>query len=277
MPKKVLTPWRPLFWEPVAGTGERIAIGVVYAFAGKWAAQRFIRDDVLDSLYGKASADVRSLLDHALSTYVAAAQATNDIASVGFSVSGLRPGPARHVQVDSVAELLHVAALLYSSLAQLDRFDEQEDSDSPQPEEVNKRFSTEVREAVTIRRPDLAGGFGRGGRLTPGGKLVKFGYFTPSVVLHFSVLHPVRQSASVRDARAKLWELLRASKVAGIGRSGLIAAIPRSDDPSIGSRQREQIKINQAEIEREADAADIRLYPVHNAIEGAERLIKLAA
>lgn len=271
------TPWRALFWEPVSGTGERLMIGVLHKHEGKWAAQRIIRDDVLDSLYGKAAADAKALLDHALGIYVAAAVASDDISILDFSVAGLQPGPSRHVQVDSLPELLQVAALLYSSLAQIDKFDDLEESDAPQSEEINKRFSTEVREAVAAMRPDLAAGFGRGGRLTAGGKVVRFGYFSPALILHFSVLHPVRQSASVRDARAKLWELSRASENSGIKHTGLITAIPRIDDPSIGSRQREQLKSNQADIEREADDARIRLYPVHSATEGAERLIALAA
>ncbi|MFT0547893.1 hypothetical protein ACMHYO_16380 [Allopusillimonas ginsengisoli] len=252
-------------------------VGLIHGFGGVWAAPRIIRDDVLDALYGKASADVRTLLDHALKTYQAAAQTTNNIDAVGFAIAGLIPGPARHVHVDTASELLHVAALLYSSLAQIDKFDDQEENDSPQPEEINKRFSTEVREAVTARRPDLAYGFGKGGRLTEGGSLVRFGYFSPAVILHFSVLHHVRQSASVRDARAKLWELSRAAELSGITHAGLITAVPRADDPSIGSRQQAQIKMNQSEIEREADDARIRLYPVHNATEGAEKLIELAA
>lgn len=272
-----LTPWRPLFWEPVAGTGERLMVGVVHGFDGAWSAQRLIRDDVLNSLYGKASADVERLLDHALSTYSAAARATNELDSVSFPIAGLRPGPVRRIKVDSVSELLHVAALLYSSLAQIDRFDEQDENDAPQAEEVNKRFGTEVRDTVIARRPDLASAFGRGGRLITGGRLVKFGFYSPSVILHFSVLHPVRQAASVRDARAKLWELSRAADISGVMRSGLIAAVPRGDDPAIGPRQRDQLRANQFEIEREADSARIRLYPVHTATEGADTLIELAA
>jgi len=272
-----LTPWRALFWEPVAGTGERLMVGLVHGFKGQWAAQRIIRDDVLDSLYGKASADAKTLIDHALKTYAVAAESTNDINTIGFSVAGLVPGEARFVRVDSLPELLQVAALLYSSLAQIDKFDEQEENDAPQAEEVNKRFSTEVRETVFARRPDLMYGFGKGGRLIAGGSLVKFGYFSPAVIVHFSVLHPVRQSASVRDARAKLWELSRAANLSRVPRAGLITAIPRLDDPSIGEHQRESIASNKLAIEREADGAEIRLYPVHNASEGAEQLIALAS
>lgn|GEM_PF-2727582 len=90
------------------------------------------------------------------------------------------------------------------------------------------------------------------------------------------VMHDRRKNASVRDARAKLWELSRAVKVSGVARAGLITAIPRNDDPSIGLGQRESIASNRIEIEREADDAQIRLYSVHNAVEGARQLIELA-
>ena len=67
--------WRPLFWEPVADTGERIMVGVVHAYGGHGAAARLIRDDVLDCLYGKASSGVRNLLDTGLEMFAEMAKA----------------------------------------------------------------------------------------------------------------------------------------------------------------------------------------------------------
>lgn len=274
--RPISAPWRPLFWEPVTGTGEKIAIGVLYKYADQWATYRFIRDDVLDSLYGKSASGAKSLLDHALEIYRVAAAAIDDINLIEFSVCGVLPGPARHVEINSIPELLQVAALLYSSLAQIDEFDDQEETDTPQSEEVNKRFSTELREAVVKLRPELIEYFNKGGRLTTEGQIVKFGYFSPSLILHFSVLHPVRQPASVRDACAKLWEISHAAEIANIRHAGLITAVPRTDDPSIGSRQKQAISQNQREIESEAASADLKFYPVHNAEDGARQLISLA-
>ena len=127
---------------------------------------------------------------------------------------------------------------------------------------------------VVKTRPDLALGFGRGGTLIDGGQKVKFGYFSPTAVLHFTVLHPVRQSASIRDARARIFELHKAREVAQIERAALIAAVPRSDDATLGSRQREVLLANRKEIEAEADSMNLRWYAVTTATEGAERLIE---
>jgi len=271
----MMTPWRPLYWEPVSGTGERIMLGVVHGFDGEWQAHRLIRDDVLNCLYGRASSDIKKLLEHSLNLFATAADAAKGVAALDFPMGGLIPGPARETEASSVNDLLRTAALLYSSLAQIDAYDEEDESDEPLPEEVTKRFSTEVRDIVVRKNAKLASGFGRGGRLAQGGQIVRFGYFSTEVILHFAVLHPIRQYPSVRDARAKLWELSRASNLSGIKKTALIASVPRTDEPHLGDKQREKLKINRAEIEREADEAEIRLYAVHSAEEGADKVLSL--
>jgi hypothetical protein len=272
----VLHPWRPLFWEPVSGTGERLMVGVVYVFDDSVQATRIIRDDVLDSLYGHASAAARKLIDTSLNLYSQAAK-VGGIGALSMPLMGLYPGELRATEAGSQGELLRTAALLYSSLSNLDKLDDLEESDSPQAEEVSRRFSTEVKEIVMQRRPELYAGFGKSGSLIDGGQVVKFGYFSPLVVIHFSVLHPVRQGPSVRDARARLWELQRAMAVSGVNKAAIITAVPRLDDATLGDRQRVQAKANEKEIEHEADAQNILMFPVHSADEGASCLIKLAA
>lgn len=249
-------------------------IGLVHNFDGETGTARIIRDDVLDALYGKAADGVRRLLDQALQMYFAAAKASS-LGDVGVSMMGLHAGDLRKTEVRSVNELLHVAALLYSSLANMDKLDDLDEADAPQQEDVNRRFSTEVRGGVTAIRPDLSMNFGKGGRLVPGGQIVKFGYFSPKAILHFTVLNAVRQAAGVRDARARLFELQRARDVAGIGNAALIAAVPRDDDPTLGPKQREQLKLNRAEIESEADAVNMRWFAVSTVPAAVTHVIEL--
>lgn len=271
-----LHPWRPIFWEPVSGTGERLMVGVLYQFNGQTQAERIIRDDVLDSLYGQHhSTAARKLIDTGLHMLQTAASMAG-IEAANMPLMGLTPGEPRATAAKNVGELLRTAALLYSSLAGMDRLDELEEADAPMAEESNRRFSTEVREITLVKRPELADGFGRSGLLIEGGRSVRFGYFSPRLVVHFSVLHPVRQSASVRDARARLWELARAMAVAGLEQAVLITAVPRQDDATLGEKQRANARANEQEIEREADASHIRLYSVHTAEEAAARMVQLA-
>lgn len=266
-------PWRPLYWEPVAGTGERIMIGVLHGYSNDFRAVRTIRSDVLDCLFGKSSVGLKKLIDHSLSVFEVAARAINGIEQLDSPIAGIFPGSLQQTEAISASDLLHTACLLYSSLGNLDKLDEAEESDSPQQEEVNRRFSSEVKDVVAKSRVDLLPNFGRSGKLLDGGMTVKFGFLSSTAVLHFSVLHPVRHSASMRDARARIFELNRAQEFAGLSKAALITAVPRCDDATLGSKQREQLRANQIEIEQEADSVNLRWYAVNTAGEGAEKVL----
>lgn len=251
-------------------------VGVLYEFDSAISTTRLIRDDVLDSLYGQhASAAAKSLIDTGLNLLRTAAQVAG-IQEAQMPLMGLYPGQIRTTGAASVSELLRTAALLYSSLSNLDKLDEVEESDTPLAEEVNKRFSTEVRELVLKTHPNLNAFFGKAGSLIEGGQIVRFGYLSPRLVAHFSVLHAARQSASVRDARARLWELARAREMAQIQSATLITAVPRLDDATLGTKQRDQIQSNIEQITREADASEIRLHAVNTTEQAAKKLLEAA-
>lgn len=252
-------------------------IGIVYGFDGDFRAKRTIRDDILDCMYGKSAIGLRRLIEHALKMYQAVAQAVNSVDCLDVSMSGLHPGPIRRTAANSPSELVQTACLLYSSMCNLDKLDEEEDSDAPQQDEVNRRFGSEIRDEVVKRKPDLVRLFGKPAKLIPDGQPVKFGFLSDRAVLHFTVFHPTRYSASMKDARARIWELSRARDVGGYTNAALIAAVPRDDDASLGTRQRETLRLNRLEIEREADSVSLRWYAVHSAVEGAERVLALAA
>ncbi|EQD69516.1 hypothetical protein B1A_06880, partial [mine drainage metagenome] len=238
--------------------------GVLLRLEGEWSTRRMLRDDVLENLYGKAAANPRRLIDEALQVYLNLAKESQgfDFIASQHPIMGLHPGPTRTTDALSIADAARQAVLLYASLGQLDGWDELEDSDAPQPEEVTKWFATEVRDAVIAKRPELYKNFGRLAQLSQGGKPVRFGYLSDRAVLHFSVLHPVRQGPSVRDARARLWELSRAKEFAQLVHAALIAAVPRDDDPTLSPKQREGLRGNRAEIAREAGDVDMRVHTV---------------
>jgi hypothetical protein len=252
--------------------------GVVYEFAGEWNAQRLLRDDVLESLYGsRASASPKTLIERALQVMRAVA-AEHGLAHLGALPSpflGLHAGEVRITDAVSAADVVRQAVLMHASLSQLDGLDDEEESTPPAAEEVNKRFATEVREAIQLVRPELARWFGKSAALVDSGRPVKFGFFSDQAVLHFSVLHGIRQAPSVRDARAKLWELSRAKALASIPTAALITWVPSRDDPTLGERQRNALVSNLAEIEREADVVSMRMYPVESVGQARDRVLSL--
>ena len=88
--------WRPLFWEPVAGTGERLMVGLVYQYSNQWKTSRILRDDVLSSLYGSSSAGARKLIDFGLTMFQASAAAEESLEQLGITLAGLHAGDLRY-------------------------------------------------------------------------------------------------------------------------------------------------------------------------------------
>jgi len=269
--------WRPVFWEPVTGTGERLLVGILYQFDDMIAAARFLRDDVLDGLFGKQARGASKLIDFSLGMLQGAARADGSVRTMNAPLMGLYPGEVRATGARTIPELLRTAALLHSSLTNLEKLDELEEGDAPLPEEINRRFGTEVREWTLAKRPDLINYFGRSAMLVEGGQLVRFGFCSPKLVAHFNVFHPSRPSASLRDARARLFELQGAKNLASIPDAVLIGAVSRDDDATLGDRLRLQLAEVRTEIGYEAEANGVHYRPVHNAEEGSSALLDLAA
>jgi hypothetical protein len=97
------------------------------------------------------------------------------------------------------------------------------------------------------------------------------------VVAHFNVLHPIRVSASLRDARARLFELQRVQSMIHLPKAALIGAVTRDDDATLGAKQLNSLHEARREITEEASAAGVEYFPVTNAADGAQRVLELAA
>lgn len=273
-----LTPWRALHWEPVTGTGERLMVGVVYNFGGEWDAARILRDDVLSALYGKAAAGARRLIDTGLSAFREAAAAGDSLDRLGVPLAGLHPTELRMTEALSVPDLLRIAALQYSSMANLDKLDHADEADLPEAQEdAVRRFSTDVREAALSARPDLRDYFGRTAVLVHGGDRVKFGYASHRLLAHFNVISPMRNTASLRDARARLFELDKGRTVSGLEAAALISGVPRSNDPMLGDRQRARLREMLFELDQEASSVGVLFRTAADAGEAADVLLGLEA
>ncbi|HIE55347.1 MAG TPA: hypothetical protein EYP90_09245 [Chromatiaceae bacterium] len=266
--------WAPVFWEPVANTSECLMTGVIVNSGGRVTAHRILRDDVLQCLYGKAAEGARNLIDFSLEDLRLKAEHGGMNAVEGTVSGSLIAGNVHVTGQSSINDALRTAALMYSSMAAIDRFDELEAEDMPQPDEVNRRFAMEVREYVVSQHPDLSQCFGRKTEILPAGAPVSFGFCSPTLAAHFGTLHPVHRSAGVRDARAKLWELHRLREYTDIPNACLIIGHPEKQDPTLSRQQQASLEANLAEIEREADSCDMRMFPVSSAEQGGEKILQ---
>lgn len=266
--------WMPLFWEPVTGTSERIMAGVVVDYENNLTAHRILRDDVLDAMYGKASGSPKNLIDTGLRFALKIAEISG-IANIK-TVLGLHPGEVRTTDAKDRSEAVRVAALMFSSLSNLDLIDEMDVDDAPSQEETNKRLSTSVREIVVKNRPELDKYFNKNAKLVADGDIVKIGFLSDRVAIHYGVLHPTRQPSSMKDARAKIFELFKTQSYVGLNHSALILGLPRKDDPTLGNRQLSNITKNTEELKREAKSVGVDFLAIYSAEEAAEKTEEMA-
>jgi len=268
--------WVPVFWEPVSGTGEQLMVGVVVRFDSNITAHRIIREDVLTALYGKSSGKPLSMIEFALNDLKTIAIHRGLEALEHESSMGLSCRRARLTEPESIDDALRTAATMFSSLANIDLVDSLEDIDVPNQEEQVRHWTIDVREKVLTTRPALGKSFNKAVKFYPDGEPVRFGFINDRAVIHFGVLRPIQQSSSLRDSRARLWELARAQEAVKRPHAALLLAVPRVGDPVLGEKQLAYAQRNQREIEREADEVQIRLRTVTSADEGAKLVLELA-
>ncbi len=269
------TTFRPLMWEPVSGTGERLMAGVIVKFGSEITTHRIIRDEILDALYGKVTSSPSKLIDAALKICLNIAN-ESDMSELKTSIFGLTAGETSYISANSLTEAVRISALMYSSLANMVWIDDLEAEDSPSQEDTNKRFFTEVKNMVLSTNSHLTPYFNRSAKLLDDGQNVKFGYLSDTTVMHFNVLSANRQPSGVRDSRARLWELARAKDYGSIAKAALITATSSETDPTLSQKQLYTLNSNLDEINREADSEGILFYPVDSVSLGAERVLILA-
>ncbi|MGE0049449.1 MAG: hypothetical protein AB7T01_11035 [Acidithiobacillus sp.] len=268
----------PVVLEPVAGALDRFVVGALVqeSSAGAIDARRIIRDDSLRTVYGKKGSGLANLVDHGLSALLAAAQVKESIQELPRGIMGLAPGPVRHIYASSVSDAFRTCVLMYSSIGNLEQWSEEE-TEIVAAEDGNQRFLTEVRDIAVSHNPSLRDFFNRKLPLRDGGMPYRFGFYNTRALLHFGILSANRQPASVKDAQAKLWQLKGGKAYGHAQHAALIFGVPRLDDPTFSANMVLSIQNNILEIERQADDAEMRFYPVNSAAEGAEKVLRLAS
>lgn len=276
-----LWPWRPVFWEPVKGTEERIMVGVVYHFKGNFSAVRTIEDKVLRCMYGSSGPGLCKLIDHGIELYQVAAKALDGLDHLEHPLGGFFPGPLRKTEAEDEIQLRNTACMLYSSLSVLketcltassiDTYDEE-----PSRPLDTQEFSTAVARIVALREPNFAQCFNKSARIVQGGQPVTFGFISPRLVAHFTVMNPKHGDKSVSTTRAKIYELQRARELNHFSRTALIASIPVRDGNQTGHRAAEKFRLQCLDLEREIRDLDIAWTPSQTPSQAAEKLLDLA-
>lgn len=264
--------------EPVAGSSERLHVGALVEYEGNVVAKTLIRGEVLRCMYGTAGDGLAQMIETTVNILGKIGiehgwdAAISSIPLANFSLSEPRSSYA-----SSESDLLRQIVLMHFSLSVLADEGGNSPEEQPTPErEVNLQWTTRIRNAVQVARPDLSLYFNREATLVDGGVPVRFGFLSPRLAAHFGLIRPTGQAQGMKDARAKMWELSLARERNQSLCAALVFGVPQLEDVTLSDRQRSQIEANTGELHQEAQQRQVTLRTVQTVNDAVAAVLELA-
>lgn len=267
-----------LAWEPVSGTNERLNVGVLTIFEGSIRTHPLIREDVLRCMYGQAGDGAFKMIQSALKIAEGVAEKFGfDSALDAVPLATLKFNTKRETRARNIYDLYRQIVLMHCSLSVLAEEPTSALEDTPTPDrEVNRQWTTKVKEAITNKRPDLSVFFNREMVLVEGSSPVKFPFLNSELAAQFGLLKANTQNQGMEDARARMWKLDLARKINSSIKVAMILGIPHLNDVTISDKSLEKFKSNINDLKREAEKHEITLKPVESTEEAANFVIEMA-
>jgi hypothetical protein len=276
--------WRPLFLEPLPGSGERVCIGVAGTDGIGSDAISVSNLNRLTDVYGPAG------LSFEWTARLAILEVGGAIRRLGFhelrvdGIEGLHIGAPRTGAGRDLKDLLHLG-LQQSSAIEATQATEP-DSDLSVATRAG-RVASAVKRIVVGLRPALRDNFARTFRAQGTGRATAFGFVGQQIVANFTSLggdSPQALSAQVDRAKARMWDLEQLQK--GILHDALgqpmrhasfelLACPPTKSGKEPRTRLTTVGEVREAAdtLEKEADKFDIRWRLFRDARELAHSII----
>lgn len=267
-----------LGWEPVQGSGERLNVAALCEYNGRYVAKPLVREDVLRCMYGAAGDGVLRMVNGILEAVTSIAKTHGwETALAAVPLANFSLTPLRATWASSESDLLRQIVLMNCSLSVIADEPAPTDDDLPTPErEVNQQWTTRVKEAIQVLRPELSMYFNLEAILVDGGVPVRFAMLTPRLAAQFGLLRPTQQNQGMEDARAKMWKLALAKERNPDLVAALVFGTPIDEDITISDKQRDRLNSNVMEARQEATSRGIDLREVHTVQDAASTVVALA-
>jgi hypothetical protein len=229
--------WAPVYFEPLLGSGERLAVAVICRDSeGRGAAKIAVRSAVLKCMYADQAEHVLGLIELVVESF------DDHLLSEGILGEWVPPstscyiGPIRVAFGESLDSILAQGIKLTASLAgevEIDSVTEEEKNDSTLQVE---RFVQQVKVALKQRVQDSESRFNRTVTVRQGAEPTSIGYLGPRLAANFDVLVPdISLTRKRTRAKAKLLDLqaLKDQVDLGGGRDSyeLLLWVPSTSSP----------------------------------------------
>ena len=280
--------WTPIYLEPIPGSGERITVAIAILTDKERIVRSVIREDALRCFLGNAADKFQGLVDacvQSLSKYMAQG---GELSTWLPPFEGVFPGNEGLVYATDMTAALRMAIRESAFLAALPQREGAEDtSDSAQKDESGTdRWRSQVKSRLEQLAPNLVVHFGREIELPRTRRRRRIDYLGNRMVAQLGRIIPGRGIGHyIRSAKVSLWELedvriLRHDmKLFEIPEENfeLILYRPSDDDPAYDDKDIEKLHDAINELEEEGDRHNLRVRPVTNAQEAAQRIVEAEA
>jgi hypothetical protein len=285
--------WQPVYFRPNFDSPERLIVAVVANVGGHWEIARATALERLRCLYGSEAAVALAAVEHGLD-YLANTVGRSDFeADLPEVVSGLSLGPRSAAQAKSAGELaqrwLRLTSSLHSSKKEHAMVAESaapSPADTVQREISRDRLPVLVLTEVQKAAPQMREMFNphilrmeqeQGARLLTHKAFVAFA--GQRLAANFATLKAGQQKAAVTVSKRLMWDLEQhrgqEGKLLPRQAHEMLLYHPAKDDPTITTRQYDNIMDVIATLRREGENRNIGVQSYESVPEIADHIITL--
>jgi len=276
--------WAPVFIEPIAGSGERLCIGIAAIGDDKQIeATSTLQEDTLDAVFGSHGKAFKKLTDTILQALETHLQAGGTLNNWTPPFEGVEIGTQRPAEAKDIAGILRQGLRRSACLSAWLLDPAAEDKSPEAKDEQEDRLPTQVRELVIKQHPELSGFFNKELRITPKARANQIYFIGRRLAANLDKLIPTGQSLTgcVNRAKVKMLGLNTLKHIEDdmyyreLSRFEMLLLRPSDSDALYTARQIDALHSALLELSKIADCLNVRLHHNTDPNQLAERLIEM--
>ncbi|TWD36113.1 hypothetical protein FB440_1115 [Vibrio crassostreae] len=274
--------WTPIYFEPILLSGERITIAIVIIGEnGEFKVFQTLREDVLESLYGLKSKNLKTLIEHCEMSIKIHLSKTSTLDAWIPPFKGIYQGTTKLAADDSIFKVAQQAIQRSSSLSSLSMAAVQDyEDDSQQDLKTSQRWQESVIRSVLDIQPKFEPYFKVKVEIDQSKIKTQFGFLSDRSAINFGVLSGLSHSSSLNTIKARildLEQLMNSNNLLLPQDYSVIIKTPAKDDISISSAVKDKLNDTIYTIENIGKKSEISIYTVDNSCAAAKQILEIAA
>ena len=275
--------WRPIYYEPIVSSGERITIAVGLLGAdGVTKVVPVLREGILDCLYGDKAPNVQSFIDWAVDSLNEHLEKQRTFEGWRPPFEGIIPGILREAIGDDIENIVRQGIMTCASLSELpveNGLEEIDIEESPQ----SRSWSLGIRNLVAASNASLVEFFDVKTQLTTSKRKTQFNFLHKKYTSNFTVINAAVSSNDVDKAKAKLFDLENHKKgnqhnpIELSDNYELIIRVPLESEIQLTKNRKESINDTLYMLHEFANRENISIFEAHSQQQVARQILNKVA